>query len=283
MTFSIKNKSILITGAAMGMGKSYALKAAQEGARVIHLWDVNEEALRSSAEAVRQSATHAQVGVNTCVIDLSDREAIEEQCQALLEQYPAGVDVLINNAGIVPDNRYFWQHDNSRATTLCMDINTLAPMYLTRALLPAMVADSSSDKRILNVASAAGTVANPRMAVYCGSKWGLLGWSDSVRLELEDAGHNHVKITTFCPSYISTGMFDGAKSMLLTPIMTPDAAVDAAWQAMQAGKPLLYKPWSVRLGMIARALLPVRLWDWLAKHAFKIYGSMDDFRGRQGK
>lgn len=280
MTFSIKNKTILITGAAMGMGKSYALKAAQEGARVIHLWDVNEDALRGSAEAVHQCATHTQIEVKTCVIDLSDREAIETQCQVLLTQYPNGVDVLINNAGIVPDNRYFWQHDNSRATTLCMDINTLAPMYLTRALLPTMVADSSADKRILNVASAAGTVANPRMAVYCGSKWGLLGWSDSLRLELQDAGHQHVKITTFCPSYISTGMFEGAKSMLLTPIMTPEEAVEAAWQAMHAGKPILYKPWSVRLGMIARALLPVRAWDWAAKHLFKVYGSMDEFRGR---
>lgn len=280
MTFSVKNKTILITGAAMGMGKSYALKAAREGASTIYLWDVNAQALNESAEDVVRAATSAQTKVRCCVIDLSDREAIARECQALLSQAPNGVDVLINNAGIVPDNRYFWEHASSRATTLCMDINTLAPMYLTQALLPAMVADSSVEKRILNVASAAGTVANPRMAVYCGSKWGLLGWSDSVRLELEDAGHAHIKITTFCPSYISTGMFAGAKSMLLTPIMTPDQAVNAAWQAMCAGKPILYKPWSVRLGLIFRALLPVRVWDWAAKNVFKVYGSMDDFRGR---
>ena len=122
---------------------------------------------------------------------------------------------------------------------MTLRVNTLAPMWLTRALLPGMIADRSRPKRILNVASAAGTLANPNMSVYAASKWALVGWSDSVRLELERAGHRHVKVTTFCPSYVSTGMFAGARGPLLTPIMTPERAGAAAWHGMLAGKPLL--------------------------------------------
>src|SRR3546814_7372583 len=85
---------------------------------------------------------------------------------------------------------------------MTMRVNTLAAMWLTRELLPAMIADTARPKRILNIASAAGTLANPSMAVYAASKWAMIGWSDSVRLELRARGHRHVGVTTFCPSYI---------------------------------------------------------------------------------
>ena len=78
-----------------------------------------------------------------------------------------------------------------------------------------MIADTSRPKRILNIASAAGTLANPKMSVYAASKWAMVGWSDSLRLELVREGHRHVAVTTFCPSYVSTGMFAGARGPLL--------------------------------------------------------------------
>ena len=127
--------------------------------------------------------------------------------------------------------RYFWDHTPDRDIALTMDINALAPMYVTLEFLPDMMADAGRPRRILNVASAAGTVSNPRMSVYAASKWAVIGWSDSLRLELEQQGYGHLKVTTFCPSYISTGMFEGARGPLLTPLMTPEDAVDRAWRA----------------------------------------------------
>jgi len=59
------------------------------------------------------------------------------------------------------------------------------------------------------------------MAAYAASKWAAIGFSDSVRLELEQAGHDQVKVTTVCPTYINTGMFDGAKPAPLLPILEP--------------------------------------------------------------
>jgi len=163
---------------------------------------------------------------------------------------------------------------------LTMRINTLAPMWLTRELLPTMIADGSRPKRILNIASAAGTIANPRMSVYAASKWAMIGWSESLRLELRRSGYERFGVTVFCPSYISTGMFAGARGPLLTPIMTPERATRAAWEGMLAGTPVVSKPWTVKLAMALRGVLPTRLWDAIAGRVFHVYSSMDRFTGR---
>jgi len=176
----------------------------------------------------------------------------------------------------------FWEHDPGNDIELTMRINTLAPMHLTRELLPDMIADRSRPKRILNIASAAGTLANPRMSVYAASKWAVIGWSDSLRLELERSGYRHIAVTTFCPSYISTGMFEGVRGPLFTPIMTPRTAVSAAWRGMLAGTPIVTKPWTVKLAMALRGALPTKVWDVIAGPVFHVYSSMDRFTGRQG-
>ena len=73
-------------------------------------------------------------------------------------------DMLINNAGIVRGNRFFWETDNGDDTRPTMQVNALAPMYITREFLPGMIANAYRAARIVNIASAAGTLANPRMA-----------------------------------------------------------------------------------------------------------------------
>ena len=267
---------VVVTGAGRGMGAIYARRAAEAGARAVALWDVDVAA----AERVAVSLARTSAEVEVFAVDLADREAVRRGADQVRDRF-GGVDVLINNAGIVR-NGPFWEHDAERDIEATMRVNALAPMWLTRELLPAMIADRSRPKRILNVASAAGTLANPNMSVYAASKWALVGWSDSVRLELERAGHRHVKVTTFCPSYVSTGMFAGARGPLLTPIMTPERAAAAAWHGMLAGKPLVLRPWTVKLSMALRGVLPVRWWDAVAGPVFKVYSSMDQFTGRPG-
>ena len=101
-----------------------------------------------------------------------------------------------------------------------------------------------------------------------------------LRLELERAGTGNVVVTTFVPSYVSTGMFQGARGPLLTPIMRPEAAVRAAWSGMLAGTPIVARPWTVKLAMALRGVLPTRVWDLVADRVFKVYSSMDHFVGR---
>ena len=269
---SVAGKKVLITGAAMGMGRIYADMAVREGAAAVVLWDINQAALEQAAAELRAAGgkVHAQV------VDVARPEAIAEGA-AQTRAAVGDPEVVFNNAGVIR-GKYFWEHDPVKDIAFTMNINALAPMYVAREFLPAMIA-ASGEQRLVNIASAAGLVSNPKMSVYCASKWSCTGWSDSLRLELEQAGHRHVRVTTVNPTYISTGMFEGVKSMLFTPIMTPEYVTTRVWQAMKSGRPRLILPWTVYLSNALKGLLPLRIFDWMARHVFRVYGSMDEFKG----
>jgi all-trans-retinol dehydrogenase (NAD+) len=269
---TVAGKKVLITGAAMGMGKLYAELAVREKAGAVVLWDINQAALDETVAELKAAGGT----VFAYTVDVSNLEDIEKNA-AQVQREIGDIDLLFNNAGIIR-GKYFWDHDNRRDIWLTMAVNSLAIMYIARAFLPAMIT-GGRQSRIVNIASAAGTVSNPRMSVYCASKWAAIGWSDSLRLELKQAGHSHVKVTTVMPSYISTGMFEGVKAPLMTPILTPHVVVDKVWAAMKTGKAQLTLPWTVRLAMLSRGLLPLRLWDFIADRVFHIYSSMDHFQG----
>jgi NAD(P)-dependent dehydrogenase (short-subunit alcohol dehydrogenase family) len=271
---TVESRIVLITGAAMGMGRLYAERAVAERAAAVVLWDMDALAL----EATRAELSARGARVLAQVIDVSSAQAVAEA--ALRVQAEVGTpDVVINNAGVVR-GRPFWEHDPLTDTEFVIRVNVLGPMHVTRAFLPGMIA-AGNEARILNVASASGLLAVPRMTVYTGSKWALIGWSDSLRLELKRAGHGHVRVTTLIPGYIKTGMFAGARAPLMTPLLEPAHVVDRAWAAMKAGRPRLMMPWTVALSGALRGLLPLPLWDWLAGRVFRVYSSMDAFTGRK--
>lgn len=288
---------MLITGAASGMGRLYAERAVREGARAVVLWDRDADALTELTDALRaeilagrtaaawdapprspsSSAGSPVTSVHPYVLDLGELGAIAQSAQAVRREL-GGIDILINNAGIVR-GKFFWEHDNGDDTRPTMQVNALAPMYVTREFLIGMI-ESPREARIVNIASAAGTLSNPRMSVYAASKWAVIGWSDSMRLELEQQGFGHVKVTTVAPSYIDTGMFEGARGPLLTPVLTPEYVVDKVWKTMLAGRPLLMLPWSVGLARLLKGVLPTRAWDAVAER-LGVYHSMDLFTGRR--
>lgn len=270
---SVAGKKVLITGAAMGLGKLFALRAVQEGAAEVVLWDVNEAALEQTVkELVGNGGT-----VSSFYVDVSNAAAIAEAAAQVREEVGT-IDVLINNAGIVRGNGYFWEND-PRDMQMVMEINAIAPMLIAHEFLPGMIA-AGGDCRLVNIASSAGLVSTPRLAVYCGSKWAATGWSDSVRLELEQAGHDHIKITTVCPTYINTGMFDGAKGILFTPTLEQEDVVDGTWDHMLRGEPFAIMPWTSRLNKALYGLLPTTIRDFYMDKA-GVYHSMDEFTGHQ--
>ncbi len=271
---SLSNATVLITGAAMGMGKMYANLAVQDHAAHVVLWDINAELLELAvAELSGKGST-----IHSYVVDVSKLEDIEAAAEKVRNDVGTP-DILINNAGIVR-GKYFWEHDQRSDIAVTMAINALALMHITREFLPAMI-DGGRTSRIVNVASAAGLLANPRMSVYSSSKWAAIGWSDSLRLELKQAGHHHIKVTTFCPSYIKTGMFEGARGPLMTPLMEPAAVTERVWRAMKEGTPMLMMPWTVKLSTALRGVLPIAAWDVVAGRVFGVYKSMEHFTGRK--
>ena len=146
---SVAGKTLLITGAAMGMGRLYAELAVAEGARAVVLWDINEKALNETVVALRAKGDT----VSQYNVDVSTLDSIR-QAAARVRAEVGHVDILINNAGIIR-GKPFWEHDPGKDIWMTMSINTLALKYIAREFLPEMIA-SNSDCRILNIASAAG-------------------------------------------------------------------------------------------------------------------------------
>lgn len=274
---SVAGKNVLVTGAAMGMGRLFAERAVAEHARSVVLWDVNEAALNETLATMETGSS----AVSGYIVDLGDPEQVRVTAEAVLADL-GEIHVLINNAGVVRGNKFFWETDSVRDTKLTIDVNTLAPMYVAREFLPTMVA-SAQECRLVNLASAAGFTPNPRMAAYAGSKWAVIGWSDSVRLELKQAGIDHVKVTTVCPYYVNTGMFDGAKSAPLLPILEPTDVVEESWQGMCAGSSFVIMPRTVVLSEVLKGLVPIGVRDFIADNIIGVYHTMEDFTGRAGQ
>lgn len=279
MTRTVAGATVLITGAGAGMGFLYARRAVDERARNVILWDRDAGSLAAAAaELTRASAPGTRI--HATVVELTDGAEIAAAAKAVRATV-GDLDVLINNAGIVV-GKLFWEHHPERDIERTIAVNTLAPMLVTRAFLPGMIARRGRPARIVTIASAAGLLSNPKMSVYSSSKWAAVGWSDSLRLELERTGNGRIAVTTVCPSYISTGMFEGVRGPFLAAIMTPEYVVDRVWRAMLAGRPRLLLPRSVYLSSFLRGALPVRAFDSFASAA-GIYRSMDEFVGHDGR
>lgn len=268
---TVQGANVLVTGAAMGLGKLFARNAVKEGAATVVLWDANEAALKETAAELE--AAGGTVHFDT--VDVTSAERVAAAAERVRADVGT-IHVLFNNAGIVRGNGYFWEND-PRDFRLTVEVNSIGPMLVAREFLPGMVA-SPRQCRLVNIASSAGLNAIPRMAAYAASKWAAIGFSDSVRLELEQAGHDQVKVTTVCPTYINTGMFDGAKGILFTPMLKQEEVVSETWSAMLAGRPFVVMPWTSRLNKVLTGVLPVRLRD-LYLRGVGVYNSMDEFHG----
>lgn len=269
--YSIAGKTMLVTGGSRGMGKLFCEHGVAEGAKII-IWATNEQTMKETAEELTRRGGE----VYTYKVDVSDRKAIEEAAENVLKEHGT-VDILINNAGIVV-SAYFWEHTNDQIEKT-MRINSEALMYICRAFLPGMI--EKREGRIVNLASAAGLVSNPKMSVYCASKWAVNGWSDSLRLELEQEGYDNICVTTVTPGYVNTGMFDGAKAPLMTPILEPEPFVQKVWESMKKGKIVVRSPWTVYLVAIMKGMLPIRLFDLIFGRLLGVYKSMDEFKGHK--
>lgn len=265
----LAGKRVLITGAASGIGRLLAHATADRGSQLI-LLDNNHEGL----EIVRSELEKKGTSTSAHLCDLRNQEAIERTARQVTA-HGGAVDVLVNNAGVVTGKPLLETSDSEM--TLTIDVNTLAPMRLTKALLPAMVARDSG--HIVNVSSAAGIVGSARLTDYCASKFALFGFDEALRTDLRRMG-SKVRTTIVCPYYIDTGMFSGAKTRFswLLPILAPEHVTRRIVRAIERDRSRLVMPWFVYSSWLVR-LLPVSAFDALSDF-FGISRSMDDFTGR---
>lgn len=264
---TFKNKNVLITGGASGIGFLMAQEALKKDASKVILWDINSDGLKAAVE---------KLGESRCLgytVDVSSTEQVKSAAQQVKTD-AGNVDILINNAGIVV-GKYFHEHTHQEVD-LTMSINTNALMHIALEFLPDMIANNSG--HIVNIASAAGMVANPQMSVYCASKWAVIGWSDSVRLEMKKL-QTAVNVTTVTPYYINTGMFDGIKSII--PIQKPEPTARKIIRAIEKNKAFIRMPWLVYTLPLVKGLFPLGLFDWFVGKVLGVYKTMEHFKGRK--
>jgi short-subunit dehydrogenase len=184
---------------------------------------------------------------------------VPEQVTAVRERVHAAggpIDVLVNNAGIVAGGPFLDVPLDRHLATAAVNLSGV--LAVTHIFLPDLI--GRPDARLVNIASASAVVALPHAASYAATKWAVLGFSESLREELRLAGHDHVRVSAICPSYISTGLFDGAKPPLFTRLMTPEAVARAVRRAAERGTEFVLLPRSVRLLYAVAGVLPRRLY-----------------------
>jgi len=266
---TLAGKRALVTGAASGIGKAIAAELARVGAELV-LVDVNEPALGAAADEFR--ARGARVG--TYIVDLTDSSRILG-LRERVHQDGGRIDVLVNNAGVVFGGAFLDVPLERHLTTY--RLNTEALVAMTHAFLADLIA--GTDGHVVNIGSASGFIGLPYGATYASSKWAVIGFSESLALELGLQGHGHVHVTCVCPSYVATGLFAGARPPFMTRFLTPDDVARLTVRAVLANRPFVRAPWLVRATPVMKALVPFRTFyrvaAWLGVNT-----SMMQWRGR---
>lgn len=265
---NVENKIVLITGGGSGIGKIMSRLMLERNAKVI-IWDISQQNIDDTLAELSNRGT--VVGYQ---LDVSNIEQIQETAKKVRLEV-GQVDVLINNAGIIV-GKYFNEHSVADITNT-MNINATGPMYIAGEFLEDMLSRDSG--HICNIASSGGLVSNPKMSVYAASKWAMIGWSDSLRLEMKQLKKN-IQVTTIMPYYITTGMFDGVKSKI--PLLEPEAASLTIIKAIEKNKKMVTLPGYIyRFTRFGQAIMSIRVFDWFAGSVMGIYKTMEHFTGRK--
>ena len=190
--------SALVTGAASGIGREIAHELARRGA-TLFLTDIDETGLA----ACRTECTAAGSSATCRAFDLRERGASVELVQAA-ETEIGEVDAVYNVAGVAVVARA--EDTDADDWRWVLDVNLHAPIAITNALLPAMTRRGRG--RLVFVASLAGLIGTPGLAAYTTSKFGLVGYAESLRAELAGDG---ISVTTICPGYVRTGLIEASR------------------------------------------------------------------------
>lgn len=268
----IKNNCVLITGGASGIGRLMGRMSLEKEARCLVIWDINEESIAATVEEFKSLGN-----VKGYKVDVSDSKQVAEIAEKTTKEC-GNVDIVINCAGIVANNDTF-DKQSVRDIERTMSINSIAPMIIAQQFLPGMI--ERNHGHICNIASAAGMISNPKMSVYAASKWAVIGWSDSVRIELKQM-KSKARFTTVAPYFINTGMFDGVKSRIF-PILKPEPTARKIIKAIERNRNFKGIPFGYHFIRFCQAMLPTSIFDYIFGEVVGIFHAMDNFTGRNKK
>ncbi|HAA27313.1 MAG TPA: oxidoreductase [Cyanobacteria bacterium UBA8553] len=236
----ITHHTVLITGGTSGIGLALAKRFLKQGNAVI-VTGTNAQ----KAEAVQRQLPTLTVEL----ADMRDRQALEK----LVYRYP-DINVLINNAGIQYNYEFADPAIEPEHITTELDINLLAPLYLTKLLLPQLLSHPTA--AIINVTSGLGIVPKQSAPVYCASKAALHSFTKTLRWQLEGTS---VRVFEIIPPLVDTAMTQGRGRGKITP----EALVEEFWRDFSRDR------YEMRIGKTKLLFVLQRLMPFLAERIMR--------------
>lgn len=266
-----KGKRALITGGARGIGFAIANELAREGVELV-LTDLKEEDLAAARERLDRTAR-----CHTYTLDVTDTARIAE-VRGLIHDELGRIDILVNNAGVVFGGPFLDVPLEKHLLTFKVNIEAVVAM--TWHFLPDLI--GGTEGHLINMASASGLIPLPKGSTYASSKWAVIGFSESIRVELQRRGAGHVGVTTVSPSYVSTGMFEGVKAPRLVPWITPERLAKSVISAMKGNRPSVMEPFMVKVVPALMGTMPAFITDRVSD-LLGVSSSMEEWRGHAAK
>jgi NADP-dependent 3-hydroxy acid dehydrogenase YdfG len=227
---SLKDKVVLITGASSGIGRATAFEFARTGARLL----LCARRLELLSELEPQLLPAGAAAVSTFRLDVRDRAAVEAAIAGLAPNW-ANVDVLVNNAGLSRGMTKLQEDDPDNWDEM-IDTNIKGLLYITRAVVPGMVARGTG--HVISLGSVAGYITYANGAVYCASKAAERAISEGLKIDLMGTA---VRVTSVDPGMVETDFsrirFHGDDERAakvyqnITPLQPEDIADAIVWAA----------------------------------------------------
>lgn len=223
---NVDDKTVVVTGAASGIGRALAERFSAEGARIV-VSDMSEDLARHVADPIGGLAVACDV-------------TKEDQVQNLVaraEDRFGPIDLFCSNAGI-----FFGEPDLATSAEnaqwqACWEVHVMAHVYAARAVLPGMIA--RGEGYLLNMASAAGLLSQIGDAAYSASKHAAVGFAESLAITHGDDG---IKVSVICPQYVATPMlgYEAGEGAAETPgVIGPEQVAEAVIEGLAAERFLI--------------------------------------------
>ncbi|MCW1957635.1 MAG: SDR family oxidoreductase [Mycobacterium sp.] len=248
---NIRGKTVAITGAARGIGFATATALLARGARVV---------IGDRDVALGESAVAKLTNLGTVSgypLDVADAESFAAFLDKARADGGGHIDVLINNAGVMPVGPFLDQTD--QAIRSAIEVNFYGVVNGCRLVLPEMVKRRGG--HIVNIASLAGMLAVPGQALYAGTKFAVVGLSTALADEFAPQG---VQISCVMPTFTNTELISGTKTGGLTTPVEPEDIAAAVVRTLEKPKTTVSVPYSLRFVAATTAFLPPRGRRWLS-------------------
>jgi len=191
----LKNRIVLVTGAGQGIGRGIALRLAQEGAKVA----VNDISLKSAKETLSQIKSKGAEGI-AVEADVTKYDEVERMARSISKNLGT-VDILINNAGICRTIPFL--KTTEEIWDRILEVNLKGTFLCCKSFIPGMIKKEGG--KIINISSESGKRGVKGQSAYCSSKFGVIGLTQVLALELAPY---KINVNAVCPSLVDTPLWD---------------------------------------------------------------------------